>query len=133
MNQEKFLSILGWVATATAMAMYISYIPQIGSNLSGHKSDWLQPLVAGINCVLWVGSGPSSLPTLPALSAVFWLLPLLCKPSQIEVLPDIRAKESTERSIPFSKSILHFVSRQPARLLLCKQKTEVLLCSLQKN
>ena len=31
MNQEKFLSILGWVATATAMAMYISYIPQ----------DWL--------------------------------------------------------------------------------------------
>ena len=57
MNQEKFLSILGWVATATAMAMYISYIPQIGSNLSGHKSDWLQPLVAGINCVLWVGYG----------------------------------------------------------------------------
>ena len=48
MNQEKFLSILGWVATATAMAMYISYIPQIGSNLSGHKSDWLQP---------WVGYG----------------------------------------------------------------------------
>ena len=37
MNQEKFLSILGWVATATAMAMYISYIPQIGSNLAGHK------------------------------------------------------------------------------------------------
>ncbi len=49
MNQEKFLSILGWVATATAMAMYISYIPQIGSNLAGHKGDWLQPMVAGIN------------------------------------------------------------------------------------
>ena len=57
MTQEKFLSILGWVATATAMAMYISYIPQIGSNLSGHKGDWLQPMVAGINCVLWVGYG----------------------------------------------------------------------------
>ncbi len=57
MNQEKFLSVLGWVATATAMAMYISYIPQIGSNLSGHKGDWLQPMVAGINCVLWVGYG----------------------------------------------------------------------------
>ena len=57
MTQEKFLSILGWVATATAMAMYISYIPQISSNLSGHKGDWLQPMVAGINCVLWVGYG----------------------------------------------------------------------------
>ena len=43
MNQEKFLSILGCVATATAMAMYISYIPQISSNLAGHKGDWLQP------------------------------------------------------------------------------------------
>ena len=57
MNQEKFLSILGWVATATAMAMYISYIPQISSNLAGHKGDWLQPMVAGINCTLWVGYG----------------------------------------------------------------------------
>ena len=57
MNQEKFLLILGWVATATAMAMYISYIPQISSNLAGHKGDWLQPMVAGINCVLWVGYG----------------------------------------------------------------------------
>ena len=57
MNQEKFLSILGWIATATAMAMYISYIPQIGSNLAGHKGDWLQPMVAGINCTLWVAYG----------------------------------------------------------------------------
>ena len=52
MNQEKFLSILGWVATATGMAMYISYIPQISENLSGNKGDWFQPMVAGINCVL---------------------------------------------------------------------------------
>lgn len=57
MNQEKFLSILGWVATATGMAMYISYIPQISENLSGNKGDWFQPMVAGINCVLWVGYG----------------------------------------------------------------------------
>ena len=57
MKQEKLLSILGWVATVTAMAMYVSYIPQISSNLSGHKGDWLQPMVAGINCTLWVGYG----------------------------------------------------------------------------
>ena len=57
MKQEKLLSILGWVATVTAMAMYVSYIPQISSNLSGHKGDWLQPMVAGINYTLWVGYG----------------------------------------------------------------------------
>ena len=43
MSQEKFLSILGWIATATAMAMYISYIPQIGSNISGQKATGFSP------------------------------------------------------------------------------------------
>jgi len=51
---EKFLNILGWVATGTAMLMYVSYIPQITSNLQGMKGDFLQPFVAGINCTLWV-------------------------------------------------------------------------------
>ena len=51
---EKFLNILGWVATGTAMLMYVSYIPQITSNLKGMKGDFLQPFVAGINCTLWV-------------------------------------------------------------------------------
>ena len=54
---EKFLNILGWVATGTAMLMYVSYIPQITSNLQGIKRDFLQPCVAGINCTLWVGYG----------------------------------------------------------------------------
>ncbi|WP_294296183.1 SemiSWEET family transporter [uncultured Chryseobacterium sp.] len=53
----KFIRILGWVATVTAMAMYFSYIPQISGNLNGHKGDWLQPLVAAINCSLWVTYG----------------------------------------------------------------------------
>ncbi len=35
MTQEKFLSILGWVVTAIAMAMYVSYVPKISSNLAG--------------------------------------------------------------------------------------------------
>ena len=39
---NKFFKILGWVATLTAVLMYISYIPQISGN------------VAGINCTLWV-------------------------------------------------------------------------------
>lgn len=53
----KLMQILGWVATVTAMAMYFSYLPQIAHNLNGDKGDWLQPLVAAINCSLWVTYG----------------------------------------------------------------------------
>lgn len=53
----KFMKVLGWIATVTAMAMYFSYIPQIAHNLNGDKGDWLQPLVAAINCTLWVTYG----------------------------------------------------------------------------
>ena len=50
----KFFKILSWVATFTAMLMYISYIPQISGNIHGHKGDFIQPFVAGINCTLWI-------------------------------------------------------------------------------
>lgn len=56
MNQKVF-KILGWVATCTAMLMYISYFPQIMNNLHGNKSGFLQPMVAAINCILWVCYG----------------------------------------------------------------------------
>ena len=56
MNQ-KTLKILGWIATGTAMLMYISYFPQIINNLHGNKSGFLQPMVAAINCTLWVSYG----------------------------------------------------------------------------
>ena len=56
MNQKMF-KILGWVATCTAMLMYISYFPQIMNNLHGNKSGFLQPMVATINCTLWVCYG----------------------------------------------------------------------------
>ena len=56
MNQKVF-KILGWVATCTAMLMYISYFPQIMNNLHGNKSGFLQPMVAAINCPLWVCYG----------------------------------------------------------------------------
>ena len=56
MNQ-KTLKIMGWIATCTAMLMYISFFPQIMNNLNGHKSGFLQPMVAAINCILWVSYG----------------------------------------------------------------------------
>ena len=56
MNQ-KMLKIMGWIATCTAMFMYISYFPQIINNIHGHKASFLQPMVAAINCILWVSYG----------------------------------------------------------------------------
>ena len=44
MNQ-KTLKIMGWVATCTAMLMYISYFPQIMNNIHGVKS---------VFCSLWL-------------------------------------------------------------------------------
>ena len=56
-RDPKFIMVLGWIGTTLSMAMYISYIPQIAGNLHGAKGDWLQPLVAGFNCMFWVGYG----------------------------------------------------------------------------
>ena len=52
--KEKHMVILGWVATFMSVMMYVSYIPQLMSNLSGNKGDFIQPMVAAINCTLWV-------------------------------------------------------------------------------
>lgn len=43
MENGKFFTILSWVATATAIGMYVSYIPQIADNLAGHKGNPIQP------------------------------------------------------------------------------------------
>lgn len=51
---EKHVRILGMIASAASISMYVSYLPQILGNLEGHKNDWFQPLVASINCVLWL-------------------------------------------------------------------------------
>lgn len=48
------MQILGWVATCVSVMMYVAYIPQILGNIEGHKSHFLQPTVAAINCSLWV-------------------------------------------------------------------------------
>ncbi len=52
--EKKSIVILSRIATVMAVLMYVSYIPQLQANLNGQKGDWLQPLVAGINCTLWV-------------------------------------------------------------------------------
>ena len=51
---DKQIRILSIVATMMAVGMYGAYIPQIQMNLAGQNGAWLQPLVAAINCTLWV-------------------------------------------------------------------------------
>ena len=54
MRNQKLVQYLSWTATVMSIMMYISYVPQISKNLSGAKGNPIQPLVAGINCTLWV-------------------------------------------------------------------------------
>ena len=54
---EKIVKALGSVAPVAAIVMYVSYIPQIIGNLHGNRGDYIQPLAAAINCILWVGYG----------------------------------------------------------------------------
>ncbi len=55
--RERALQILGWVATVTAVLMYVSYIDQIHRNLIGDKGSVVQPLATAVNCSLWVAYG----------------------------------------------------------------------------
>lgn len=52
-SSQKVATIIGWVATATGILMYVSYILQIQNNLNGAKGNPIQPLIAGINSILW--------------------------------------------------------------------------------
>ena len=54
---EKIVKALGSVAAVAAIVMYVSYIPQIIGNVHGNRGDYIQPLAAAINCILWVGYG----------------------------------------------------------------------------
>ena len=51
------MHIIGGIASALSICMYVSYIPQIIGNLSGHQGDYIQPSVAFINCTMWVVYG----------------------------------------------------------------------------
>ena len=52
-KKEKRFLLLGRVASAISVLMYVSYIAQIASNLRNP----VQPLVAAINASLWVAYG----------------------------------------------------------------------------
>ena len=54
---EKQLTIIGWIGTALSVIMYISYVPQIMGNIHGHKTFFLQPLAAAVNCSIWTAYG----------------------------------------------------------------------------
>lgn len=54
---DKFIKYLSWIATITAILMYVSYIPQIANNLNGQKENPIQPLIAAINSCLWTSYG----------------------------------------------------------------------------
>lgn len=57
MDKAKFERVMGIVGTITAILMYVFYFKNIQNNLSGHKGDWLQPMMACINCIAWVSYG----------------------------------------------------------------------------
>ena len=54
---EKQSKIFGYLGSALSILMYVSYIPQIMGNLNGNKTSFIQPLVAAINCTIWVSYG----------------------------------------------------------------------------
>jgi len=54
---NRAITLLGWIATVTAVLMYVSYVSQIQLNIAGHKGSAIQPLATMINCSLWVAYG----------------------------------------------------------------------------
>lgn len=51
---DKTILVIGRIGSVLSVLMYVSYIPQIMNNLSGNYGNPIQPLVAAINCLIWV-------------------------------------------------------------------------------
>lgn len=51
---EKTVLTIGRIGSVLSVLMYVSYIPQIMNNLNGNYSSPVQPLVAAVNCLIWV-------------------------------------------------------------------------------
>lgn len=45
--------MVGWVATAASVSMYVAYIDQISRNLDGVKGSTIQPAAAFVAATLW--------------------------------------------------------------------------------
>ncbi|URZ86613.1 SWEET family sugar transporter [Floricoccus penangensis] len=56
-KKDKFVNLLGRVASTMSVLMYVSYIPQIAGNLAGNKGNPIQPFVAMVNCIVWTAYG----------------------------------------------------------------------------
>ena len=46
--------MIGRIGSVLSVLMYVSYIPQIMNYLQGNYGNPIQPLVAAINCFIWV-------------------------------------------------------------------------------
>lgn len=53
----KIVPIIGRIASAFSIIMYVSYIAQIANNLAGDVGTPWQPLAACFNCVFWAAYG----------------------------------------------------------------------------
>ncbi|MFC6260676.1 SemiSWEET family transporter [Levilactobacillus fujinensis] len=54
LSQAGLVTFLGRAASVLSICMYVAYVPQIIDNLNGQQGNPLQPLVTGVNCILWV-------------------------------------------------------------------------------
>lgn len=52
-TKDKVILVIGNIASIMSVIMYVSYIPQIAANLSGHPGVFWQPLAAFFNCIFW--------------------------------------------------------------------------------
>lgn len=57
LHDDDVIRIIGRIASALSVVMYVSYIPQIMNNLAGYPGTPLQPLAALCNCVMWTAYG----------------------------------------------------------------------------
>lgn len=51
--KDEHLRVVGWMASLTAILMFVSYVDQIRLNLAGHPGSVMQPAATVLNCVLW--------------------------------------------------------------------------------
>lgn len=57
LHDGEAVHVIGRIASALSVVMYVSYIPQIMNNLAGHPGTPLQPLAALCNCIMWTAYG----------------------------------------------------------------------------
>ncbi|MBK0084301.1 hypothetical protein IAE51_10375 [Lactococcus sp. S64] len=50
---KKNIDKIGRIASIMSVCMYVSYVPQIMSNLNGQQGNPIQPFVAMVNCIVW--------------------------------------------------------------------------------